>query len=101
MNAASRYADAGPATIAIPDGTGGQRTVRYLRRRFPPQPGAAVMLAEHQLTRGDRLDLLAARYLGDPTQFWRICDANLVIHPEELEAEDRIGEFLRIPLPVT
>jgi hypothetical protein len=56
-------------------------------------------LAEHPITQGDRLDLVTARYLGDPTQFWRVCDANLVIHPDELVARDRIGEQLRIPVP--
>ena len=50
---------------------------RRSRARLP-------LLAEHVVVRGDRLDLIAAAYLGDPTQFWRICDANPVIHPEEL-----------------
>lgn len=87
------------ATATVPDGTGGQRAVRYLRRRFPPQPAALPTLAEHVVSRGDRLDLIVARYLGDPTQFWRICDANLVIHPAELTAADRIGGALRVPVP--
>jgi hypothetical protein len=95
----SRYAATEVATTTAPDGTGGQREVRYLRRRFPPQPGAMPTLAQHVVTRGDRPDLVAARYLGDPAQFWRICDANLAVHPEELTAEDRIGEPLRIPVP--
>ena len=25
---------------------------------------------------GERLDNVAAQYLGDPTLFWRLCDAN-------------------------
>lgn len=87
------------ATTALPDGTGGQREVRYLRRRFPPQPATLQTLAEHVVSRGDRLDLIAATYLGDPTQFWRICDGNLVIHPTQLTAADRIGKSLRIPVP--
>jgi len=95
----SRYAGTDIAETTVPDGTGGRRRVRYLRRRFPPQPGTLPTLAEHLVTPGDRLDLLAATYLGDPTQFWRICDANLAIHPEVLVAEDRIGERLRVPVP--
>jgi hypothetical protein len=87
------------ATTTVPDGVGGSRTVRYLRRRFPPQPSTLSTLAEHLVTRGDRLDVITARYLGDPTQFWRVCDANLVIHPDELTAGDHIGELLRIPVP--
>jgi hypothetical protein len=83
----------------VADGTGDRREVRYLRRRFPPPPSAQRTLAEHSITRGDRLDVVTAQYLGDPTQFWRVCDANLVIHPDELTAADRIGELLRIPVP--
>lgn len=95
----SRYATAGVTTIQLPDGVGGQRVVRYLRRRFPPQPTALRTLVEHLVTQGDRLDVITAKYLGDPTQFWWICDANLVIHPEELTAGNRIGEWLRVPVP--
>ena len=74
--------------------------MRYLRRRFPPAAGRRLpTLAEHLVVRGDRLDLIAAAYLGDPTQFWRICDANPVIHPEELTSDDRIGRTIRIPVP--
>ena len=95
----SRYARIDIAITTIADGAGGQRAVRYLRRRFPPQPSTLQTLARHLVTGGDRLDLIAAKYLGDPTQFWRICDANRVIHPEELTADDRIGELLRVPVP--
>jgi gamma-glutamyltranspeptidase/glutathione hydrolase len=38
-----------------------------------------------------------AQYLGDPEQFWRLCDANAAMHPEELT--DAIGRTLRITLP--
>lgn len=99
LDATSRYAAVEVATTTVPDGVGGSRDVRYLRRRFPPQPSTLPTLAEHPLTRGDRLDVIVARYLGDPTQFWRVCDADLVVHPDELTAPDRIGELLRIPVP--
>lgn len=95
----SRYAGLEVATTTVADGVGGQRAARYLRRRFPPQPAALPTLAEHVVSGGDRLDLITARYLGDPTQFWRICDANLVVHPAELTADDRIGDVLRVPIP--
>jgi hypothetical protein len=99
LEPSSRYANAGIATVAVPDGLGATRDVRYLRRRFPPQPATLPTLAEHTVVRGDRVDLIAAAQFGDPTQFWRICDANPVIHPAELCAPDRIGESLRIPFP--
>lgn len=85
--------------MVVPDGLGGDREVRFLRRRFLPQPSTLPTLAEHLITRGDRLDVITATYLGDPIQFWRICDANPVIHVEDLTAADRIGERLRIPVP--
>ena len=55
------------------------------------------MLQEHTVSQGDRLDNLAAQYLGDPEQFWRLCDANAAMHPEELTQD--IGRPLRITLP--
>ena len=52
----------------------------------------------HLVADGDRLDLLAHRYLGDPELFWRICDANRALRPEELTRE--AGRVLGIPLGV-
>ena len=45
------------------------RTARrsvYLRRRFVPPPERFALLREHVVAAGDRLDNLAAQYLGDP-----------------------------------
>ena len=69
----------------------------YLRRRFPPQPEDLTQVREHVVVDGDRLDLLAARYLGDPEQFWRIADANRALRPDELT--EKVGRRLRITLP--
>jgi len=33
------------------------------------------LLQEHAVTEGERLDHIAAKYLGDPEQFWQLCDA--------------------------
>ena len=51
-----------------------------------PQPGAPnySTVAQHTVKQGDRLDLLAAKYLGDPLMFWLICDANGAIRPDAL-----------------
>ncbi|HVH03200.1 MAG TPA: hypothetical protein VM891_09700, partial [Amaricoccus sp.] len=46
---------------------------------------------------GERLDNLAARHIGDPEQWWRICDANGAMLPEALVAEP--GAPLDITLP--
>lgn len=90
----SRYASLEVATHQITDANGETREVRYVRRRFMPPSEDQVLLVEHLLGQGDRLDLLAARYLNDSTQYWRLCDANGVLHPEELE--ERVGHPIRV-----
>ncbi|HEX6285406.1 MAG TPA: hypothetical protein VFZ71_11050, partial [Pyrinomonadaceae bacterium] len=72
-------------------------TIVYLRRRFVPPPERFALLQEHVVTDGDRLDNIAGRYLGDPEQFWRLCDANRALRPQELT--ETIGRRLRITLP--
>lgn len=47
----------------------------------------------HVVQAGDRIDLLAYRYLGDSTLWWVICDYNDIFFPLELEH----GMVLRIP----
>lgn len=88
----SRYFSTETATYETPDG----QLIRYLRRRFLPPLARFTLVQEHLVTEGDRLDNVTARYLGDPEQFWRICDANPILRPEELEV---IGRRIRITLP--
>jgi len=57
-----------------------------------------VIVAEHLVVLGDRLDNIAARHLGDPEQFWRLCDANDAMQPPELTV---IGRRIKIPFPGT
>lgn len=89
----SRYYGIETAEFLAPDG----RTVAYLRRRFLPDPDRFVLLQEHSTVEGDRIDNLAATYLGDPEQFWRLCDSNRVLFPTELT--DSVGRLVRITLP--
>jgi len=91
----SRYTNIEVATFDLPDG----RTVSYLRRRFLPEGSKAVVLAEHVVMQRDRLDNVTARYLGDPEQFWLVCDANNTMRPDDLTADSEIGHRLIIPLP--
>ncbi len=56
----------------------------YLTRRFVPPPESLALLQWHRVTQGERLDNIAATYLGDPEQFWRLCDANRALRPDEL-----------------
>jgi hypothetical protein len=91
--ATSRYYGIDPATLELTEG----KSIVYLRRRFVPPPERFTLLQEHTVVQGDRLDNLAAQYLGDPEQFWRLCDANGAMRPEELT--ETIGRRLRITLP--
>jgi ribosomal protein S27AE len=77
--------------------TADQREIVYLRRRFLPNSSAAVIIAEHIVEEGDRLANVTAKYLGDPEQFWQVCDANDALRPDELTEE--IGRRLKIAMP--
>ena len=89
----SRYAGLPTASFTAPDG----RVLMYLRRRFVPSSEEMTVLARHRVRQGDRLDRIAAGELGDPEQFWRVCDANDALVPRALTAG--IGSVLVIPLP--
>lgn len=89
----SRYHAIDTATLETSDG----QEVAYLRRRFVPQPERFALIQEHAVVEGDRLDILAAQYVGDPELFWQLCDANGAIRPNELI--ETVGRRLRITLP--
>jgi hypothetical protein len=89
----SRYSRLPTATHRLADG----RTVRYVRRRFLPQGRRLPLLVELTVTDGDRLDLVTARTIGDPEQFWRVADANDAMNPFDLT--DEPGTTLRVPVP--
>lgn len=89
----SRYHGIETSTLETAQG----KMIIYLRRRIVPPPERFSLLQEHTVVQGDRLDNLTSQYLGDPEQFWRICDANGVIRPDELT--ESIGRKIRITLP--
>jgi len=89
----SRYYNLENATLTTRDG----RVIAYKRRRFCPPGDPMPLLVEVTATQGDRLDLITARTLGDPEQFWRICDANNAMNPQDLTAEP--GSAIRVALP--
>jgi hypothetical protein len=92
----SRYYGIDTATISTTDPDGRERVVSYVRRRVIPSYDDQPTLVEHVVEEGDRLDNVTARYLGDPTQFWLLCDANLALRPDELE---EIGRVIRVKMP--
>jgi len=71
--------------------------VAYLARRFVPPVSRFQLLQEHTVAQGERLDNITAQYLGDATLFWRLCDANNAMRPQELT--ETIGRKLRITMP--
>lgn len=89
----SRYHAIETALFTLPDG----RQVAYKRRRFLPQGASLPLLAEVPVAEGDRLDLIAHHTIGDPEQFWRVCDANDAMRPADLLAEP--GRRIRVPIP--
>ena len=90
--ATSRYFGLEVSTLTLPDGT----SVAYLKRRFVPDPASFTTLALYTVVQGDRLDRITYQYLGDPLQFWRVVDANVVLAPDDLETP---GRQVRITLP--
>jgi hypothetical protein len=73
----SRYETVGED--AYTDRTG--QVIRYKRIRFIPNTPAQLA---HVVLQGERVDHVAFLAYRDPERFWRICDANLVMRPDEL-----------------
>ena len=65
----------------------------FLGTRFPVDPAPRSDDRFHTVVDGDRVDLLAHRYLGRADLWWIICDYNAILFPLELEP----GSVLRIP----
>jgi hypothetical protein len=93
----SRYYNLETVKLEVADSDGKPRVIAYKRRRFIPPADGQTTLVEHTVTQGERLDNITARYLGDPLQFWRLCDANGALDPEELT--DETGRTIAITMP--
>jgi hypothetical protein len=92
FTAGSRYFGLEPLTM-----TQMGTLIVYLPRRFVPSPARFQVMQEHTVIQGERLDNIAAKFLGDPTLFWRLCDANNALRPDALT--ETPGRKLRITLP--
>jgi hypothetical protein len=88
----SRYETVSDTTLMARDG----RSIVYKRMRFIPKSNAPTRLAA-KIELGDRPDLVAYRAFGDPEQFWRLCDLNLVKRPVDLTAAP--GARIAVPAP--
>ena len=92
----SRYYNINTRILNTLDIDRNPREIAFVKRRFIPFAEGSTTLLEHTVTEGDRLDNITAKYIGDPTQFWRICDANNAMRPEELT--ETIGQRIKIAL---
>ena len=92
--ASSRYYGMATETIEISPG----KTVGYVTRRFLPDPSQFQVLQQHVVVQGERLDNIASQFLGDPTLFWRVCDANNAMRPDALT--ETVGATLLITMPL-
>lgn len=91
----SRYYGFSVQQYTAPNG----QAIPYLARRIVPQPGAPnyATINTYTVRQGDRLDLIAAKYLGDPLMSWLLCDANGAVNPCDLTATP--GRVLAITTP--
>lgn len=58
---------------------------------LPLPPLTSALAGFYQRKINDRLDLVAASYLSDPTWFWKLCNANSAMVPDALAARPLIG----------
>lgn len=56
-----------------------------------PDAPVQSLLGIHVLKQGQRLDLLAAKYINNPTGFWQICQLNDAMLPEALSEQREIA----------
>ena len=84
----SRYARAPIYEVTGPDQKP-RRVIGILWRKEPPPAGES----KYQLRQRDDIDLLSYRFFGSEQLWWRILDANPLVHPFDLEP----GTVLEIP----
>ena len=89
----SRYAS--QPVLGWVDGAG--RTRRFFALREVPAPRSQRSADPiHVVSDGERLDRLTWQNLGDPEQYWRLCDANGALVPDELTSIR--GRALVVPI---
>jgi hypothetical protein len=93
FDSTSRYAGL-PVAVFV-DSQGRARpyvTTREVPPAVTPRPEDLV----HIVGDGERQDRITWHYLDDPTLYWRLCDANGLVHPDEMTAT--VGRRLLIPI---
>jgi hypothetical protein len=82
----SRYYKLGTYTVNLANGQ------TAIATRLPLPPTSPVPLSGYYTVKqDDRLDSIAAHYLGDPTLFWQLCNANNSPSAASLIARPLVG----------
>jgi hypothetical protein len=79
----SRYEKVDTAQIA--DRTG--QVILYKKVRFITATPAVL---GHTLVQGERLDQISYSFYKDAQRFWRICDANYAMWPDDLVSQANV-----------
>ena len=74
--------------------TANGRVIRYKRMRFIPGDQGRL---SYVVKDGERTDTVAYNTVGDPEQFWRLCDVNRTQRPVDLS--DPPGAPISVPGP--
>jgi len=92
----SRYYNSEKKILKLQD----EREISYIPMRILPSlktdnNEAKSLFSLIDIKGNDRLDLISAKIFGDPEQFWRICDVNIILHPIELTST--LGQKILLP----
>jgi hypothetical protein len=87
----SRFARQPLLEVIAPDGTKRHVIAMGLGSPRPAYVGGA----QHAVTHGESVDLLARRYLGAEGLWWRVLDVNPLFYPFDLSP----GQILNLPAP--
>ncbi len=86
----SRFASQPVLRVLAPDGS-----IRQVIA-LPIGPLSEIAsIADHLITQGETIDLLAQRFYGDEGLWWRLLDANPVVYPLDIQP----GDVLALPDP--
>ncbi len=88
----SRFADLPLYEVTASDGA-----ARHVIGLRIPRSTLGTPIGRRVLREGEGIDLVAQELLGDETLWWRILDANPLVHPFDLSP----GDTLAIPPPGT
>jgi hypothetical protein len=97
INSTSRYAQVGTSSLTVTR-NGLPSQIQFLNRRFIPPNAGQISFVKQTVQQGDRVDNLTAKFLNDPTVFWRIADFNVVFRADELT--ETPGRVIEIALPL-